>query len=191
MLFQEVFDSRAPNVAIIRQDDLSGGRQLGQHLLERRVHSLVFVRPALEWCALQQREKGLRQVLGRADHHIDVTTLISQSEGFEDVQHVVRAHLEHHKPDVIVGGTDSMAVAALKASELMGITVPKGLMICGFNGFDAWRYTTPTLTTVVSPAYEMGRRAGELVIQKLRTGAFPKRNIVLPVRLQVGESTRS
>lgn len=189
VLFQEVFDSRAANVAIIRQDDLSGGKQLGQHLLERQVRSVVYVRPALDWCALQQREKGLRHVLKSADSQIEMTTLISESEGFDDVQHVVGVHLEHHKPDVIVGGTDSMAVAALKASELKGMRVPKDLMICGFNGFDAWRYTTPTLTTVVSPAYEMGRQAGELVINKLRTGAFPRRNVVLPVRLQIGEST--
>jgi len=62
-------------------------------------------------------------------------------------------------------------------------------VIAGFNGFDVWRYTTPTLTTVVSPAYEMGRHAGEMLIQRLRNGAFPKRNVSLPVRLQVGEST--
>jgi len=24
-------------------------------------------------------------------------------------------------------------------------------MIAGFNGFDVWRYTSPTITTVVSP----------------------------------------
>jgi len=36
-------------------------------------------------------------------------------------------------------------------------------MIAGFNGFDVWRYTSPTITTVVSPAYEMGRQAGELL----------------------------
>ena len=191
VVFQEVFDSRASNVAIIRQDDMSGGKQLGQHLIDRQVRSVVFVRPTLDWCALQQREKGLRQALGQAGRRIDVRTLTSQSEGFDDVQQLVQEHLAHTKPDAIVGGTDSMAVAALKASELMGIRVPKDLMICGFNGFDAWRYTTPTLTTVVSPAYEMGRQAGELVIQKIRTGVFPRRNIVLPVQLQVAESTSS
>jgi LacI family transcriptional regulator len=52
-----------------------------------------------------------------------------------------------------------------------------------------WRYTSPTITTVVSPAYEMGRHAGELLIQRLKTGSFAKRSVVLPVRLQVGEST--
>jgi LacI family transcriptional regulator len=67
--------------------------------------------------------------------------------------------------------------------------VPKDLMIAGFNGFDVWRYTTPTLTTVLSPAYELGRYAGELLIHRLRSGDFPKRSIVLPVSLQIGEST--
>jgi LacI family transcriptional regulator len=189
VVFQEVFSSRAPNVAVVRQDDMSGGKQLGQHLLERRARSLVFVRPALDWCALEQREEGLRRVLEEADPKVQVTKLISRSEGFDDVQEVVRAHLAHHRPDAIVGATDSMAVAALKATELSGIKVPRELMICGFNGFDVWRYTTPTLTTVVSPAYEMGRLAGELVIQKLRMGTFPRRNVILPVQLQVGEST--
>jgi LacI family transcriptional regulator len=191
VVFQEAFTSRSSHMAIIRQDDASGGRQLGEHLLKKHLRSLVFVRPALDWCALQQRENGLRSALEGADPAVEVKTLISKSEGFEDVRQVVRDHLQHHKPDAIVAGTDSMAVAALKATELLGLEVPKDLMICGFNGFDVWRYTTPTLTTVVSPAYEMGRQAGELLIKKLRTGEFPRRNIVLPVHLQVGESSRS
>jgi LacI family transcriptional regulator len=82
-----------------------------------------------------------------------------------------------------------MAAAALKACELAGIRVPKDLMLAGFNGFDVWRYTSPTITTVISPAYELGRLAGELLIQRLKTGTFSKRSVVLPVRLQVGEST--
>jgi LacI family transcriptional regulator, galactose operon repressor len=189
VVFQETFPSPAPNVAIISQDDLSGGKQLAQHLLKKRLHSVVFVRPALDWCAVEQREKGLRSILGDAGPAIDVKTLIAPSERFDDVEQVVREHLAKRTPDAIVAATDSMAVAALKACEHVGIRVPKDLMIAGFNGFDVWRYTTPTLTTVISPAYEMGRHAGELLIQRLRSGEFPKRSFVLPVSLQIGEST--
>jgi LacI family transcriptional regulator len=102
---------------------------------------------------------------------------------------VVRDYLGRRTPDAIVAATDSMAAAALKACELTGLKVPKDLVMAGFNGFDVWRYTSPTMTTVVSPAYEMGRLAGELLIQRLKTGSFSKRSVVLPVRLQVGEST--
>jgi LacI family transcriptional regulator len=189
VVFQEAFSSSAPNVAVVSQDDVSGGKQLGQHLLKKRLRSVVFVRPALEWCALEHREKGLRSVLASAAPSIDVKTLISASEQFDDVQQIIKDHLARTTPDAIVAATDSMAAAALKTCELAGIRVPKDMLIAGFNGFDVWRYTSPTMTTVVSPAYELGRQAGELLIQRLRTGSFPKRNLVLPVRLQPGEST--
>jgi LacI family transcriptional regulator len=188
VVFQEVFSSPASNVAVVSQDDLSGGKQLGQHLLKKRPRSVLFVRPALEWCALEHREKGLRTALAAAVPSVDVKTLISPSEQFEDVQQVIKEYLARKTPHAIVAGTDSMAAAALKTCELAGIRVPKDMLIAGFNGFDVWRYTSPTMTTVVSPAYEMGRQGAELIIQRLRTGSFSRRNVVLPVRLQVGES---
>jgi LacI family transcriptional regulator len=189
VVFQEIFQSPAPNVAIMSQNDLSGGKQLGRHLLTKRIRSLLFVRPALEWCAIEQREKGLRSVCEHAGATIDINTLISDSESFDDVHRVVREYLGRRRPDAIVAATDSMAVAALKACEKAGIGVPRDLFIAGFNGFDVWRYPTPTLTTVVSPAYELGRYAGELLIGRLKSGKFPTRRTVLPVKLQIGEST--
>ncbi len=189
VVFQEVFQSPSENIAIVNQDDLSGGRQLGQHLLRRRLRTVWFLRPDLHWCAVEQREKGLRSVFRDVDNPVEVRTLISLSERFEDVQQIVTDGLALATPDAIVAATDSMAVAAMKACERAGVNVPTDVIIAGFNGFDAWRYTTPTLTTVISPAYELGRSAGNLLIQRLRTGKFPKRSLVLPVTLQIGEST--
>jgi LacI family transcriptional regulator len=189
IVFREVFQPTSSNVAVVGQDDLSGGRQLGEHLLERNVRLVVFVRPALEWCAVEQREKGLRGALAAAKAAVDVKTLVAPSEGFEDVHQVVRDQLTRRTPDAIVAATDSMAAAALKACEHAGLHVPKDLLIAGFNGFDAWRHTSPTITTVVSPAYEMGRRAGELLIERLKTGEFSRRGVLMPVHLQIGEST--
>lgn len=190
VILQETFPSPATNVAIVSQDDQSGGRQLAQHLRARRLRSVVFIRPALEWCAVEQREKGLRSELEGDGGKIEMQTLTSESEGFQDVQRLVGDYLaKHPAPGAFVAATDSMAAAVLKACELVGVRIPEEVKIAGFNGFDVWQYTTPALTTVVSPAYEMGREAGALIIEKLRTGEFPKRNVVLPVRLQIGGST--
>jgi LacI family transcriptional regulator len=189
VVFREAFQSPSPHMAVVGQDDLSGGRQLARHLLERRPRSVLFVRPALDWCAVERREMGLRGILASATPTPEITTLVATSEGFDDVLRVVKDHLARHKPDAIVAATDSMAATALKACELSGLRVPGDLVLAGFNAFDVSRHTSPTITTVVSPAFEMGRRAGELLIERLRTGAFSKRRLVLPVHLQVGEST--
>src|SRR5579871_23198 len=47
IVFQEVFQVRAPHVALVHQDDQAGGLALGQHLVKRRPRSIVFVRPML------------------------------------------------------------------------------------------------------------------------------------------------
>jgi DNA-binding LacI/PurR family transcriptional regulator len=122
-VFQEVFQPTSPSMALIHQDDLKAGQLVARHLLSRGVRSVVFLRPMLDWCAIEQREKGLRSV----------TT--------------------------------------------------------GFNGFDAWRYTQPALTTVISPAYEMGRVAGQLLMERLKGKTFSKSTSVFPVSLQVGQSS--
>jgi LacI family transcriptional regulator len=189
VVFREVFPSPSRHMAVVGQDDLSGGKQLGRHLLEKRPRSVVFVRPALDWCAVERRELGLRSILASSAPSADVTTLISTSEKFDDVLRVVKDYLAKRTPDAIVAATDSMAAAALKACELSGLRVPRDLVLAGFNAFDVYRHTSPTITTVVSPAFEIGRHAGELLIERLRTGEFSKRKVVLPVQLRVGDST--
>src|SRR5579871_166120 len=189
VVFQETFQSPSDNVAIISQNDLSGGRQLAEHLLQKSIGTVWFVRPALQWCAVEQREKGLRETFEKRKKPVQFTAMTAESERFEDVEKVVAEGLATSVPDAIVGATDSMAVAALKACERANLQVPSDLLVAGFNGFDACRYTSPTLTTIVSPAYDLGRCAGEVLIQRLRTGSFPRRSLVLPVHLQVADST--
>jgi LacI family transcriptional regulator len=186
IVFQEVFQSRSGNVALIHQDDLAGGALIARHRLKKR--AIVFVRPMLDWCAIEQREKGLRAVLSKETKGVDLKTLLVPSEGFDDVAQTVREYLSSRIPDAIVAATDSMAGAVLSACEAHGARVPQDIAVTGFNGFDVWRYTRPTLTTVISPAYEMGRYAGELLLERLHRREFSKRSATFPVSLHEGGS---
>lgn len=189
VLFQEALRPVNGNVAIIRQDDLGAGKLIASLLMKQQVRRVIFLRPSLEWAAIEQREKGIRAVFAESEQSVDVTTVQTPSETFADVQSTVQQLLSQNIPDALIAATDSMGVAVLKACESLGIEVPKHLTVTGFNGFDLCRYTSPTLTTVMSPAYEMGRHAGALLMERLREGKFTKRNIIFPVTLSVGESS--
>jgi DNA-binding LacI/PurR family transcriptional regulator len=189
IVFQELFQPKSDNAALIHQDDLAGGSMLARLLLKKRVRSVLFVRPLLDWCAIEQREKGMRAVFAKESRVPDVKTLLTPSEGFDAVESAVREYLGQRIPDAIVAATDSVAGAVLSACDAHGLSVPKDIAVTGFNGFDVWRYTRPSLTTIMSPAYEMGRYAGELLMERLRGSAFSKRNSVFPVSLHEGDST--
>jgi LacI family transcriptional regulator len=189
VVFQEPVRVRGADIAIIRQEDEGAGRELGTHLVARKVKKVLFVRSSTDWPAIEQRERGLRRAFDEAGRKINCETIEAISENFDDVQDAVKQYLAHSKVDAIVGATDPMGIAAMRVCETLDFNVPRDIKVAGFNGFLAWKLATPTLTTVLSPAYEMGRRAGEVLLERLNTGQFERKNIVFPTQLLVGDST--
>ena len=189
VVFQEPVRVRGADIAIIRQEDEGAGRELGAHLVARKVKKVLFVRSSTDWPAIEQRELGLRLAFDEASRKVECETIQSVSERFEDVQDIVRQYLKHSKPDAIVGATDPMGIAAMRVCESLGFNVPRDIKVAGFNGFLARKLATPTLTTVASPAYEMGRRAGDVLLERLETGRFERKTMVFPTQLLVGDST--
>jgi len=189
VIFQEPIRCRGVDIAIIRQDDEGGGFELGKHLVKQKVKKVMFVRPVTDWPAIEQRERGLRAALDESRRRVTCETIESDSEGFQDVKAAVKQYIEHSRPDAIVAATDSMGIAAMRMCEEKGLSAPGDIRVAGFNGFSAWQYATPALTTVISPAYDMGRCAGEVLLGRLQDGRFNRKSIVLPTQLLVGEST--
>ena len=90
---------------------------------------------------------------------------------------------------LVIAGNDQMGIAAMKLMAGRNLTVPRDIAITGFNAFEFWQYTSPVLTTVRSPAYEMGARGGIEILRRLGEGRFERPEIIYPVELQPGGST--
>ena len=56
----------------------------------------------------------------------------------------------------------------------------------GFNGFEFAQYVRPRLTTVVSPAYEMGKRGAALLLKRLSNNAFEQTDVLFDVVAAAG-----
>jgi DNA-binding LacI/PurR family transcriptional regulator len=69
------------------------------------------------------------------------------------------------------------------------VRVPEDIGVVGFDGIPFAEISNPRLTTVVTPAFEMGRRAAAVLIAAVQTGTMPEAE-TLPVALAVRESTR-
>jgi DNA-binding LacI/PurR family transcriptional regulator len=188
-VFQEIDKNSSPNIIIIREDDMSGAYALGKHLLLKKAKNIVFIRPVTDWSAVEQREIGLRTAVEGNGEDVTCETIISISESYLEVKKVVSSYMERYAPDAIVAATDAMGVAAMHACEELGFKVPKDIKVAGFNGFEAWQYTKPLMTTVVSPAFEMGRIAGETLLASLSDGEPKQKDIVFSTQLRVSNST--
>src|SRR5581483_9761533 len=109
-------------------------------------------------------------------------------EGLAATQRALAAHVGSvGLPDAILGGNDQMAIVILKWLLAAGHRVPADVRVTGFNAL-FHQYSTPALTTIRSPAYEMGERGAALLLERLRQDRFARRETVLDVVLLGGDS---
>jgi LacI family transcriptional regulator len=190
LLLQEKLPDDIDDGAAVMQDDCAGGRAVAEHLFAHAARQVAMLVPTAEWPAMKRRENGVRDVLKTLPVQPPLHVVRCGDEGFSATQAAFAEHIDRHgAPDVLIGGNDQMAIAGMKLLQNRGLRVPEDVRVTGFNGLEFWRYATPELTTVFSPAYSIGEAAGEAMIERLSQGRFPFRERVLPVTFSAHRSS--
>ncbi|MEG3132419.1 LacI family DNA-binding transcriptional regulator [Rouxiella sp. T17] len=69
--------------------------------------------------------------------------------------------------DAVLCTNDDIAVGVLQECLRLGIQVPQQLAISGFHGLDIGLATTPPLASVITPRFEIGKVAAEIMLKKI------------------------
>lgn len=93
-------------------------------------------------------------------------------------------------PTAVFAASDPIAMGALKALNDAGLKVPEDISIVGFDDTAVSSFTTPPLTTVHAPAYDMGSYGASLVYHMLKQRPETAMKVLLPCRLVVRESCK-
>lgn len=67
------------------------------------------------------------------------------------------------KPTAVFTASDALAYGAMKAIQELGLKIPQDISIIGFNDMEMSAYTSPALTTIHAPAYDMGQHGANLI----------------------------
>lgn len=187
VVFQDQVPPDLPDAVAVRQDDRRAGQLVAERLCSRGARKIAFLTPAQRWSAIVERESGAREVAEAQGVEFEI--VISGSEGVGDTRTAMERHADRSGlADAVIGGNDQMAIAAMNWALDHNIRVPQDLRIVGFNGFDFATLARPELTTIVSPAYEIGRRGAELLLRRLKGAPFEERDVVFDVELRPGLS---
>jgi DNA-binding LacI/PurR family transcriptional regulator len=169
--------------AYVRADNRQGAEQMVNYLLaqgHKRVDVFTLDRA---WPNMKERLAGYQAAL-RAHRLPAPPTLTVASENVAAARDVILAALQRERGlTALFCINDLLALGALQAAKAMGRNVPGKLAIAGFGDFAFAQYVDPPLTTMVSPKYEMGRRAAEILLGYLREGRFAETEVVFPTSL--------
>jgi DNA-binding LacI/PurR family transcriptional regulator len=171
--------TRLPAVDTVNDDGATGAKLAVEHLVElghtRIVHfdgngASVAAARRQGYVAAMKRH-GLEPWVVRSEH-----TDVAGARAVREVWGASGA-----TPTAIVAGNDFNAVGAISALEELGLRVPKDVSVLGYDNtsFAALRHVS--LTTIDQPRAELGRLAGEALLERVRGDRTdPVRHLLQP-----------
>jgi LacI family gluconate utilization system Gnt-I transcriptional repressor len=164
----ETWDLTAQPVdTVVGFSNEQAGAEIARHLLVRGRRRLAFIGGVDE--RARARATGFATAVAEAggprpaEEKVDG---IGVAEGRQAMQRLLGRAPEI---DAAFFATDVLAVGALLECQRQGVPVPGRVAIAGLGDLEIGRELEPALTTVRVPSYEIGRRAGEIVVDRLAT----------------------
>lgn len=116
-----------------------------------------------------------------------IETEFSEQAGYDAITLLLS---QEHPPTAVFAANDILAIGALRAAQALGYHIPDDLSIVGMDDIYAASITSPPLTTVVKPKYEIGRQAARLLMGRIIDDeVLPSQHLQLPCQLVVRGST--
>lgn len=188
-----VFYDRIPHgmddMPQVMVDDNNDSYFMAEHLIRLgRSHIAYLYGPDDVYNAVE-RAGGYREAMEKFhiyDPQLVVKTGMTFADGAAAMDSLVRQGIEF---DAVYAFTDTLAIGAMNRLRELGRRIPEDVAVAGFSGTELSTIVNPQLTTVEPPLAEMGQRAAELVLEKVRNPKAENRKIVLRTEMKCRAST--
>jgi DNA-binding LacI/PurR family transcriptional regulator len=180
----------------VTSDNEEGAYEITMHLLKNNYRKIAFLANPPNLYITAKRFQGYKKALARFGIPVDESLIkycLHDGMFDDEVEYVIKELLNNdNKPDAIVASTDKLTMACLRYFKKYKIKVPDEIALTGFSNLDITDLLCPSLTVVKQPAQRMGKLAAQLLIKTIESkrAVTEYENLVLPVELKIGESSR-
>lgn len=94
------------------------------------------------------------------------------------------------KPSAVFCMNDLMAMGFIDAALDKGYRIPEDVSIIGFDNDKRCCYSRPRLTTIALPLEDMGRKAGNMIIDLMKKKELPEKVVILDCSLVIRNSVQ-
>jgi DNA-binding LacI/PurR family transcriptional regulator len=190
----------------VTSDNYGGARALMEHLVELGHQHVVFLTHyETELLTVMERFRAYREVLhetgrpvadpwliGQPGHEIGASytfrsTFDVNSPVLQQIRNLVLS--ARIQPTAIFALNDYLAVLAMQAMRSLNLPVPDAISIAGFDDIDIAGHLQVPLTTVAQDSFTIGKRAAQLLIERLEGYTGKSRFEIIPTQLRIRSST--
>lgn len=188
-----VIDRRVPDGAVdtVRCDSVDGAYQLTRYLLSLGHRQIAVMSGPVGISTADDRVAGYQKALGEANIDSDEAFIFrgdfTQDSGYAMTQRALNLAL---RPTALIAANNFLTIGAMKALQEVGLDVPEDIALVGFDDLPPAMVTFPFFTVASQPAYDMGTRAMNLLLERLEDKEQNDiQDVILPTRLIIRHSS--
>lgn len=174
----------------IEADHEQGGYLATKYLIDLGHRNIACVAGPQNLLLSSDRVHGYRRALQEAgiplrDDFLTYSDFTSEG-GFNAMQQLLALP---QRPSAIFLSNDLMAIGGLCAAQQAGVRIPEQLSIMGYDDIALASFSTPRLTTIAQPKYEIGVLTAQVMVARIRNAELPWRREMLQTKLVIRQST--
>ncbi len=176
-------DHGLPSVNI---DNFNASFNLTEYLIKKKGHrKFLFIAGSSSGYPGEQRYKGFLHALKKHKIKFSEDSFIRGEFDCNVAEEIIKERwmTGKLKEDAIVCANDNMAIGAVRALSMAGVSIPEQIAVAGADNTKIGRFVTPPLTTYDYLPYEMGKAAFDLFYGIIK-GKRKAENIVLNTSLR-------
>lgn len=173
----------------VTADNEKGAYDATNYILRQGHKQLAMITGPRHLTNSTNRLKGFKRALAEKKIHIGPEYIqeanFDQHGGYAKTLLLLRMI---PRPTVIFAGNDMIAFGALLAFREMGLHCPDDISLFGFDNLDLAEMTSPPLSSVSQPGYQMGTTAAQILMDRVRGDDGPPKHIVLDTAIKIRDS---
>jgi DNA-binding LacI/PurR family transcriptional regulator len=188
------FDRCIENIGAssVSVNDRQSSKEVTEHLiLEHGYDKIAHLSGPQKVSIGKERLQGYKDALETHNLTINNEWIIQsgfkEDTGYEAMVRLIEKGHEH-LPEAIVAVNDPTAIGAIRAINEYGLSIPDDIALVGFTDDIRSSMLDVPLTTVHQPAYKMGERAAQKLIEVIEDDEAPIEKIEVPTTLKIRSS---
>ena len=167
-------------------DDMGGAILAVEHLLAKGYRKIAHIEGPRGLLLTEKRKEGYIHALKKANVPLDESLIVSSDFSLASGIKCTEALMgKENKPDAIFCVCDEVAYGSITWLKRNGFNVPTQVGVIGFTGEMFSEIIEPSLTTIQQPAYQIGMKAAELLLERINNTSLP--NVAIEFKTSIIE----
>ncbi|MEH7011575.1 LacI family DNA-binding transcriptional regulator [Neobacillus niacini] len=184
-------------ISVIDFDREAAGKMAVEHLIQQGHQKIGFLGGGIgekfENLEGEKRYIGYQKAMSEAGLTIHsewvYNTKWSMEISYESMSRLLR-DCAHHLPTAMFCSSDMMAIAAMRAVFENKLRIPEDIAFVGLDNIEMSKYSSPPLTTIDIPKYEIGELAAKTIIDWVEEKTKLPIKILVPFQVVIRESSK-